>query len=250
VLLDLSLPDAQGLDGLRRLRAAAPEVPVVVLSGLHDEQVALHAVQAGAQDYLMKGEVESSTLARAMRYAVERQRAERRLARMALRDPLTGLPNRVLFADRLEQALARRARGEQPLRLALMFIDLNDFKAVNDRYGHLAGDELLVEVGHRLRAELRGSDTVARLGGDEFTVLCEGVTDPADAMALARRIAISLGCPYALAAGKVEISAAVGVTLAAPTGEDPATLLRRADAAMYEAKAAGPGISILSEDRG
>ena len=169
VLLDLTLPDASGLDGLRRVRAAAPEIPVVVLSGSHDEDLALRAVQAGAQDFLMKGAVDAMTLSRAIRYAVERQLAEQRLTRMALRDPLTGLPNRALFADRLEQAVARRARGEEPLRLALLFIDLNGFKTVNDRFGHLAGDELLVEVGQRLRAELRGSDTVARLGGDEFT---------------------------------------------------------------------------------
>jgi diguanylate cyclase (GGDEF)-like protein len=195
----------------------------------------------------MKGDVSASILTRTMRYAVERQRAGRRLARLALRDPLTGLPNRVLFSDRLDQALARLARGEQPLRLALMFIDLNDFKAVNDRFGHFAGDELLVEVGNRLRAELRGADTVARLGGDEFTVLVEDVAGADDAMRLARRIVDSLARPYELAAGTAEISAAVGVTLAAP-GEDPTTLLRRADDAMYEAKAAGPGISILSED--
>ncbi len=250
VLLDLALPDASGLEGLRRVRAAAPEIPVVVLSGAQDEALALRAVQAGAQDFLMKGAVDAVTLSRAIRYALERQRAEQRLTRMALRDPLTGLPNRSLFADRLEQAVARRARGEEPLRLVLLFIDLNGFKTVNDRFGHLAGDELLVEVGQRLRAELRGADTVARLGGDEFTVLCDGLEGPEEARALARRIAVSLGRPYLLSAGSVEISAAVGVTLAAPSGEDPASLLRRADAAMYQAKAAGPGISVLSEDRG
>ena len=221
-----------------------------MLSGTHDEEVALRAVQAGAQDFLMKGSVDAVTLSRAIRYAVERQRAEQQLTRMALRDPLTGLPNRALFADRLEQAVARRARGEEPLRLALIFIDLNGFKTVNDRFGHLAGDELLVEVGQRLRAELRGADTVARLGGDEFTVLCDGLEGAEEAQTLARRIVVSLGRPYALSAGSVEISAAVGVTLAAPAGEDPASLLRRADAAMYQAKAAGPGISVLSEDRG
>ncbi len=107
VLLDLSLPDSSGVDGVRRLRAAAPDVPVVVLSGLNDKQVALEAVQAGAQDYLNKDDVDGEALAKAMRYAVERQRAELRLLRLALSDPLTGLPNRVLFADRLEQALAR-----------------------------------------------------------------------------------------------------------------------------------------------
>jgi len=250
VLLDLSLPDSFGLDGLRRLRAAAPEVPVVVLSGLADEEVALQAVQAGAQDYLMKGAVDGTSLARAMRYALERQRAERHLARLALRDPLTGLPNRVLFADRLEHALARRGRESGAGRLTLMFIDLDGFKAVNDRLGHLAGDELLVEVARRLRAQMRTSDTVARLGGDEFTVLCEGAADPEAAVVLATRLAETLAEPYELADGTAEIGAAIGIALARP-GEQPAgELLRRADAAMYEAKRAGGGRCALAPEGG
>jgi diguanylate cyclase (GGDEF)-like protein len=254
VLLDLSLPDSDGLDGLKRLRAVAPEVPVVVLSGLADERIALEAVQAGAQDYLVKGEVEPATLSRAMRYALERQRAERRLARLALRDALTGLPNRVLLADRLEQALARASRSssDEPPdgrgNLVLMFVDLDGFKGVNDRLGHHAGDELLIQVGRRLRAELRGADTVARLGGDEFTVLCEGVADDGAAMALAARLGTELAKPYLLEDGRADVSAAVGVAVARPGREDAAGLLRRADAAMYAAKRAGRGQAALAGD--
>jgi diguanylate cyclase (GGDEF)-like protein len=245
VLLDLSLPDSHGLDGLRQLRAAAPEVPVVVLSGNSDEEVAVQAVQAGAQDYLMKGEVDGSTLARAMRYAVERQRAERRLARLALRDPLTGLPNRVLFADRLEQALARGSRGSGGEQPALMFVDLDGFKAVNDRHGHLVGDELLVEVARRLRGELRSADTVARLGGDEFVVLCESVAGPPAAMALAERLAEVVAAPYALSSTMAAVTAAIGVAVA-EADEDAGELLRRADAAMYGAKRDGRGRCALA----
>ena len=250
VLLDLSLPDADGLDGLRRLRAAAPEVPVVVLSGLSDEQVALEAVQAGAQDYLMKDQVDAAGLGRAIRYAMERQRAERRLARLALRDALTGLPNRVLFADRLEQALARLARrcarGEgADGHVVLMFVDLDGFKAVNDLLGHGAGDELLIRVAERLEGELRGSDTVARLGGDEFTVLCEGVPDEAAALALAARLCEVVAEPVELADGLAVVSAAIGVAVAS-AGDEGTTLLRRADAAMYEAKRAGAGRAALA----
>jgi diguanylate cyclase (GGDEF)-like protein len=251
VLLDLSLPDAEGLDGLRRLRAVAPEVPVVVLSGLADERVALAAVQAGAQDYLMKDEVDGATLGRAIRHALERQRAERRLARLALRDALTGLPNRVLFADRLEQALARHARrtarGEAADgHVVVMFVDLDGFKAVNDRLGHGAGDELLMQVARRLRSELRGSDTVARLGGDEFTVLCEGVPDEAAAMTLAVRMGAAVAEPMMLADGPAAVSAAVGVAIAGAGDHDGATLLRRADAAMYDAKRGGRGRAALA----
>jgi diguanylate cyclase (GGDEF)-like protein len=245
VLLDLSLPDSFGVDGVRRLRAAAPEIPVVVLSGLDDKQVALEAVQAGAQDYLTKDNVDGETLTKAMRYAVERQRSERRLVRLALSDPLTGLPNRILFADRLEQALARAARSvsrsRRAPRMLLMFIDLDGFKAVNDTLGHLAGDEVLVEVARRLNDEVRDSDTVARLGGDEFTVLCEGVQGDEGGVALARRIANVLSHPYETEAGEARLSAAIGIAVASPMREDGAALLRRADAAMYEAKREGAG---------
>ncbi len=196
VLLDLSLPDSFGIEGVRRLRAAAPDIPVVVLSGNDDKQVALEAVQAGAQDYLTKDSVDGETLTKAMRYAMERQRTERRLVRLALSDPLTGLTNRILFADRLEQALARAARSAGRSRkapqLLLMFIDLDGFKAVNDKLGHLAGDEVLVEVARRLDREVRESDTVARLGGDEFVVLCEGVQGDGG-VSLARRLAVVAG---------------------------------------------------------
>jgi diguanylate cyclase (GGDEF)-like protein len=247
VLLDLSLPDADGLDGLRQLRATAPEVPVVVLSGLTDERIALEAVQAGAQDYLMKGEVDSASLRRAVRYAVERQRAERRLARLALVDALTGLPNRVLFADRLEQALSRAERcGDAGNEVVLMFLDLDGFKQVNDELGHAAGDEVLVEVARRLREQLRGVDTVARLGGDEFVVLCEGVADEQAALALADRLCRALEEPCAVTGGPAEVSAAIGVAVARVGQEDGGSLLRRADAAMYAAKRDGAGRAALA----
>lgn len=235
VLLDLSLPDAHGLEGLRRLRAAAPSIPVVVLSGLADDAIAMEAVGLGAQDYLVKGDVDGTRLDRAIRYALERKRAELRLAHMALHDPLTGLPNRVLLADRLEHALARRSGGT----VTLLFLDLDGFKAVNDAHGHAAGDELLVTVADRLRELVRAADTIARFGGDEFTVLCEDVNDTAGALVLARRLTARLGEPYELSAATVEISAAIGIAMAHE--DDPTQLLQRADAAMYQAKRAGRG---------
>lgn len=245
VLLDLSSPCSTGVAGVRRLRAVAPEVPVVVLSGLDDRRDALAAMQSGAQDYLVKDTMDGPSLAKAMRYAVERQRSERRLARLALSDPLTGLPNRVLFADRLEQALARAlrvpARGRMAPRLVLMFIDLDDFKPVNDTLGHLAGDAVLVEVARRLGEQLRGADTVARLGGDEFTLLCEGVVAADGGVGLARRITAALAEPYVTDAGTAVLSAAIGLAVADPRVEDGAALLRRADAAMYAAKREGRG---------
>ncbi len=250
ILLDLTLPDSSGVDGIRRLRAAAPDIPVVVLSGLNDQDIAVAAVQAGAQDYLNKDEVDSGKLSRAMRYAVERQRTERRLIRLALSDPLTGLPNRVLFADRLDQALARAARastrGRRPPRLVVMFVDLDGFKAVNDELGHLAGDALLVEVAERLREQMRGVDTVARLGGDEFTILCEGVQSTDGGVTLAKRISARLSEPYEIDTGVARVSAAIGLAVAYPLEEDADALIRRADEAMYAAKRKGPGCVSLA----
>jgi diguanylate cyclase (GGDEF)-like protein len=234
VLLDLTLPDSDGLEGLRRLRTLAPDIPVVVLSGRSDDDIAMQAVQLGAQDYLVKGDVDGTRLTRAIRYAVERKRAEIRLARLALHDPLTGLPNRLLLDDRLGHALTRRRTNGQ---VVLLFIDLDGFKAVNDAHGHAVGDEVLVLVADRLREGLRAGDTVARLGGDEFVVLCEDVMDIDATVALADRIAMRLAEPYAVSAGRVDISAAVGVAVAGE--EDAPSLLRRADAAMYAAKRSG-----------
>ena len=122
-----------------------------------------------------------------------------------------------------------------------MFIDLDGFKPVNDRLGHLAGDAVLVEVARRLEHELRGADTVARLGGDEFTVLCESVASSDGGVALARRLAAALGMPYETQAGIAQLSAAIGIAVADPRSEDGAALLRRADAAMYAAKREGRG---------
>src|SRR5438445_501056 len=121
ILLDLSLPDAEGLDAVSRVTAIMPEVPVVVLTGRDDEVLALEAVQAGAQDYLLKGRVDGSLLSRTIKYAIERKRAEVQLTQQALHDPLTGLPNRLLFLDRLNLSLARSGR-RVPSSLAVLFL--------------------------------------------------------------------------------------------------------------------------------
>lgn len=353
LLLDLSLPDSSGLDTVQRARAAVPDMPMIVLTGHEDEQLAIQAVQAGAQDYLVKGDVKSSRLLAAISYAMERQRIraeiqqkseelavsearlrmvvelnadgilivdtrqkislanraaaqmfgceeakllgeqfeypiaphkkveidihsatgqsiiaemcsvemewqnqpaflislrditerkeyESRLQYLATHDTLTGLPNRQLFQDRLEQAIKRANRkqaGKDTRSLvAVMLMDLDNFKAVNDTYGHGTGDQLLIWVADQLRSRIRQSDTIARLGGDEFTLVLEGITGVEDARLIAEKIGDALKSPYQLEDKEINITASIGICLFPQDGEDAETLLMHADIAMYQAK--------------
>jgi diguanylate cyclase (GGDEF)-like protein len=164
----------------------------------------------------------------------EHKRLEDHLSVLALRDSLTQLPNRVLFLQHLDGAIARGRRKETIL--SLLFIDLDDFKAVNDSLGHAAGDEALVRVADRLRGAVRASDFVARLGGDEFTVLCENVTDRHEAAAVANRILDALNEPFRVMGQEVLLPASIGIAVATGDSATAETLLHQADAAMYSAK--------------
>ena len=167
-----------------------------------------------------------------------RHEAEAELQHRALHDALTGLPNRVLFLDRLNQATNRLQRTEAPI--ALLYLDLDGFKAVNDTYGHGAGDELLKVVAERLRLAVRPSDTVARLGGDEFAVLCEDLVDARHAAVVAGRLQNQLERPIDVAGTTVAVGASIGQVVVGGGSFDPAELLARADVAMYRGQAAVP----------
>jgi diguanylate cyclase (GGDEF)-like protein/PAS domain S-box-containing protein len=170
----------------------------------------------------------------------ERREAERRLQHDALHDALTGLPNRVLFVDRLDQAI-RRARRHHPDRCAaVLFLDLDRFKVINDSLGHATGDQLLQAVARRLEAALRPNDTVARLSGDEFTLLLDDVCDPHEATVIAERVLHSLQAPFLLDGRELFIGASIGIALAAAHSK-PEEVMRDADVAMYRAKADGKG---------
>ncbi len=238
VLLDLTLPEVDGLEGLARLRAAAPEVPIVVLSDREDETTALRAVQAGAQDYLIKGRVDDHLVSRAVRYAVERKRSEAQLMHQSLHDALTELPNRSMFLDHVELALERSQRTAK--RIAVLFVDLDRFKVVNDSLGHGAGDRLLVLVATRLRGVTREVDMIARFGGDEFTILCDDVGSSDDAIIVCERVAEAIAAPFAIEGTEVFLTASVGIAMA-PEGAVATAdgLVRDADAAMHQAKARG-----------
>ena len=361
VLLDLSLPDSSGIATVEAMRALIPDVPIIVLTGQDDDRLAEAALQAGAQDYLVKGRFQHDTLERAIRHALVRQRlesrlrlfeaaldsaangivitdaratiewanpaftamtgrtlaeavgrtpgevlnsgrqdaafyrqmwetilsgqvwsgelvnrrkdgslydealtispvtdingtihhfvaikqdiserkaAEERVVHLAHHDLLTDLPNRALLSDRLSQALAQARRDRDTL--ALMFIDLDRFKPVNDCLGHDIGDLLLQQVALRLRdCAPRESDTVSRLGGDEFVILLAQIDKAADAAVVAGKVLVALGRPFLIGPHAIEISASIGIAVYPQHGDDVDRLLKNADIAMYQAKNAG-----------
>ncbi len=171
------------------------------------------------------------------RHLVERQRNEEKIYQMAYNDCVTGLPNRRLFQDRLSQALARAER--ERTSLAVVFLDLDQFKQVNDRLGHESGDQLLNRMGQRLRESLRRNDTVARLGGDEFILLLSEFKNEEDILVVLQRLSYAIKAPCPLAGQEIVLSASIGVSLYPRDGEDENTLLRKADQAMYLVKSRG-----------
>ena len=368
VLLDLGLPDAQGLEAVRRARAAAPRVPLVVLTGLDDESLAAQALQEGAQDYLIKGQIEARGLLRALRYAIERKNMEEALflekelaqvtlnsigdavactdisgnitflnlvaermtgwpreegtgrpmaevlrildatsretiqnpmelavgknrtvhlplncvmisrdgfeipiedsaspihnregratgavivfrdvsaaqamalqmAHSAQHDFLTGLPNRMLLNDRVTQAIALAQRHMK--KVAVLFLDLDGFKHINDSLGHPIGDKLLQSVAKRLVDCGRSSDTVSRQGGDEFVVLLSEVEQSDDAAITARRMLQAVAEPHSIGQHDLHVTTSIGVSIFPDDGLDAETLIKTADTAMYQAKENG-----------
>ena len=171
--------------------------------------------------------------------AVERNRDEDASRHAALHDPLTGLPNRVLAVDRLEHGLRRRQQDGTDV--AVMVIDLDRFKLINDSLGHEAGDELLISLAARLTETVRAEDTVARLGGDEFAVICHGLAGIRDVIRIVESVVAAIGRPFPLSSGERFIAASIGVTIASPASDVSDSLLRDADVAMYRAKSEGAG---------
>lgn len=237
VLVDLTLPDAHGICTVSHLQSAQPELPIVVLTDENDENLALQAVQAGAQDYLVKGQGDGHLLSRALWYAIERKERQSKLLFLAQHDQLTELPNRLLFRDRLEGALKRAERNG--MVVALMFIDLDRFKFINDTLGHDYGDELLKAAAQRIRAAVRAQDTVARLGGDEFTVILEGISRPEDAAPVAEKVLAQMSSPFKLGQHEVSVTGSIGIAVYPTNARDSEELIRAADNAMYRVKDRG-----------
>jgi diguanylate cyclase (GGDEF)-like protein/PAS domain S-box-containing protein len=359
VLLDLPDLNGEGLEVLERIHTVASSLPVVVITGAEDRAAALKAVRNGAQDYLVKGQVDAEMLSRTLRFNIERaqvernqsliakvwdstaegiiitdaqgcilmvneafvqitgysfeevqmenpsmlqsgrhdadyyremwgsllqtgqwkgeiwnrrkdgevypewltvnavkdedgevthyvgvftditpiKRTEERLRYLASHDTLTDLPNRVLFYDRLAHALSRAQRTQG--WVAVMLLDLDNFKVVNDTFGHMAGDLVLQAVAQRLKNCMRGSDTIARLGGDEFTIILEGITTVWDCKRVAQKILDALSRPFNVGKHEFPLNASIGISLYPHDGKDDQVLLKRADVAMYAAKGMG-----------
>jgi len=247
-LIDLDLPEAEGRDVLHRIRIASGVLPVVALFDEMHPQLTTDAVRLGVQDCLSRYESDSELVSRVVGHAVERHRllkslrdARAREHHEATHDALTRLPNRQAFLAGIGGALSAAQRGSH--RVALLFFDLDGFKAVNDSLGHDAGDALLSEVGRRLREVTRRSDLVARLGGDEFVVALCGSVDSRGVMRAAELFIEAVTAPMVLFHQECRIGVSVGVALYPDDADAPDTLLRAADLAMYNAKQT-PGNSV------
>ena len=233
VLLDLSLPDFLGLETFSRVYAHSPTVPIIVLTGNDDQTVALSAVKSGAQDYLVKSRLERQLLLRSMHYSIERKRYQVQLEHQANYDALTGLPNRNLLHDRLRQAVYSQ---REKRAIAVVFMDLDHFKFVNDSLGHSTGDLLLKAMAERLRTVLREGDTVGRVGGDEFVLILNDQSNEEIIYRAMQRISAKVSEPITIDGKELHCSCSAGISIYPQDGRDVDTLLKNADAAMYRAK--------------
>lgn len=278
ILLDVRMPvmDGFALAAALSRDPATREVPIIFVTAAGDDLSHLRSYEFGAVDYMTKP-LNEAVLAGKLRVFVELWRSKRQLHQLlgvleernkkleeeiterrrietlvrhqAQHDALTSLPNRILFLDRLDTALERAARHHE--NFALLYIDIDGFKPVNDNHGHLAGDELLRQIGQRLARAVRKTDTVARLGGDEFAVILEEVASDRAALQVGLKICEALAEPYAMelldGLVTVRIGASIGVAIFPEHGRTRNDLINAADAAMYRAKRSGKNHALLAE---
>ncbi len=251
ILLDYEMPGASGLEVLSQLRSAGvpSSTAIVMVTGNDSHKVLTACFQAGAADYIRKPFCASEFRAR-VRSWLDRKQMLQQLERLAHHDALTGLFNRASIHALIQEAIDHA----QSRHYALLFLDFDRFKMVNDTLGHDAGDQLLRMIAERLRRGLRGGDgiafaiggdTAARLGGDEFVVLLKDLAQPIDALIVAERLLEALAQPYTLAGRQIRSTASIGVATSAKAYATPTEILRDADAAMYAAKLAGKGCYVL-----
>ncbi len=240
ILMDAMMPEMDGFAACAKLQETprGKDIPVLMITALDDHISIERAFAAGASDYIPKP-INLAVVNQRVRRVVEANRAEKHVRRLAFNDALTGLPNRVLFAENLSRAIENAE--SQGKSLAVLFLDLDRFKFVNDTLGHEIGDRLLKAVASRIRYCVRSSDCVARLGGDEFTVLLDDLGDAAFAANVAQKICRTLASAFEIDGQEIFVSTSIGISVFPGDGNDVSTLLRHADTAMYRAKRGSAG---------
>ena len=237
VLLDAVMPGIDGFTTCKQIKDKGhTDVPVMMITGLDDDASVERAYDVGAIDFITKP-IKWAVLKHRVKSVVSTVVAERKVELLAYRDTLTNLPNRLLFADRLEHSIDRSARHRESL--ALLLVDMDDFKLVNDSFGHDAGDKLIKAVGDLLSRSLRRADTVARLGGDEFAVIVENIDGVDDAISIADNLSTVLEHNVRLDDQETFTGASIGIAIYPDDGEDARTLLKNADTALFRAKENG-----------
>lgn len=242
-LVDYQLGSTTGVELIKLMLSEDHEdMAIILLTGLDNHEVDLLATEAGATDYLIKHQLKPELLERSIRYSIRQKRTEAEVRHMAFHDPLTGLANRALFSRYLERSINVCRRHKE--YSALLFIDLDNFKSVNDSLGHSIGDDLLVEITIRLKTNIRHEDIIARLGGDEFVLLFNRLSsDKSEAFEQAGRFAEKirreLNSPINIANDEFRIGCSIGVTLFSEENVNTEILLKHADIAMYRAKSDG-----------
>jgi diguanylate cyclase (GGDEF)-like protein len=247
LILDMELPDRAGIANLTELGSQYPDLPIIVLTGTDDLDLAVMSLQEGAQDYLTKHSVTPDILARSVKYAKERKLIEEKLKTaisdisikndqlqvMSRHDPLTQLPNRTYLQETLSSSIARAMRKGKSL--GFLFIDVDKFKKVNDTFGHFIGDEFIRQLANRLKGIVRGNDFLARIGGDEFVILTDIIDTQDDVYKLLKRIEAVFEEAFFIHTHEIDASVSVGVAYY-PAAQDFDSLLKQADFAMYQAK--------------
>jgi diguanylate cyclase (GGDEF)-like protein len=278
ILLDINMPDMDGYEVCRRLKsqAATAEIPVIFVSAVDEALDKVKAFSVGGVDYITKPFQVAEVLARVENHLnlrnlqrrlqvlndeleervrqrtaeleglnqalqdeiTERQQILAKLEHLAWHDSLTNLPNRSFLMQRLQQVL-HQTRMDETFKFALLFIDCDRFKTVNDSLGHLVGDQLLVAIAHRLQGRLSDTQTLMRLGGDEFTILVDPLSAPSEVIQLSELVQQIMSVPFQLSGREIFMSVSIGIVLSSPTYQHPEDILRDADTAMYQAKAEG-----------
>jgi len=237
ILLDAVMPGIDGFTTCQQIKEKGhTDIPVMMITGLDDDASVERAYEVGAIDFITKP-IKWAVLKHRVKSVVAKVIAERKVQLLAYRDTLTDLPNRLLFADRLEQAVIRSERSRTSM--ALMLVDIDDFKLVNDSFGHDAGDKLIKAVGTLISRSLRRADTIARLGGDEFAVIIEGIDSHEDTISIADNLTTILEHNVRLDDQETYTSASIGIAVYPDDGKDARTLLKNADTAMFRAKESG-----------